>query len=87
MEPRKYDFVEVTLEPDDYEKVKEVYRLHKEQANKLFSLSSGVSSDEDIMQVIKNDIENNIKSPSLFVMVRLSKALDVEITELYKVKW
>ncbi len=34
-----------------------------------------------------NDIENNIKSPSLFVMVRLSKALDVEITELYKVKW
>ncbi len=34
-----------------------------------------------------NDIENNIKSPSLFVMVRLSKALDVEITELYKVQW
>ncbi|MCI8361844.1 MAG: helix-turn-helix transcriptional regulator [Clostridia bacterium] len=34
-----------------------------------------------------NDIENNIKSPSLFVMVRLSKALDIEITELYKVQW
>lgn len=34
-----------------------------------------------------NDIENNIKSPSLFIMVRLSKALDVEITELYKVQW
>ncbi len=34
-----------------------------------------------------NDIENNIKSPSLLVMVRLSKALDVEITELYKVQW
>ena len=33
-----------------------------------------------------NDIENNIKSPSLLVMVRLSKALDVEITELYKVQ-
>lgn len=60
MEPRKYDFVEVTLEPDDYEKVKEVYRLHKEQASKIFSLSSGVTSDEDIMEVIKNDIENNI---------------------------
>jgi len=34
-----------------------------------------------------NDIENNIKSPSLLVMIRLAKALDVEITELYKVKW
>ncbi len=34
-----------------------------------------------------NDIENNVKSPSLLVMVRLSKALDVEITELYKVQW
>ena len=45
------------------------------------SEKSGVSSTHI------NDIENNIKSPSLFVMVRLSKALDVEITELYKVKW
>ena len=60
MEPRKYDFVEVTLEPDDYEKVKEVYRLHKEQASKIFSLSSGISTDEDIMECIKNDIENNV---------------------------
>ncbi len=34
-----------------------------------------------------NDIENNIKSPGLIVMIRLAKALDVEITELYKVKW
>ena len=60
MEPRKYDFVEVTLEPDDYEKVKEVYRLHKEQASKIFSLSSGISSDEDIMERIKYKIENDI---------------------------
>lgn len=48
--------------------------------NKL-SEKSGVSTTHI------NDIENNIKSPSLFVMVRLSKALDVEITELYKVQW
>lgn len=34
-----------------------------------------------------NDIENNIKEPSLSMMVRLAKALDVEISELYKVKW
>lgn len=60
MEPRKYDFVEVTLEPEDYDKVKEVYRLHKEQASKIFNLASGISTDEDIMECIKNDIENNI---------------------------
>ena len=34
-----------------------------------------------------NDIENNIKGPSLVVMIQLAKALDVDITELYKVKW
>ena len=60
MELRKYDFVVVRPEPEDYEKVKEVYRLHKEQANKVFDLSSGVSSDEDIMDTIQNDIENNV---------------------------
>ncbi len=60
MEPRKYDFVQVTLEPEDYEKVKEVYRLHKEQANKIFNLASGISTDEGIMECIKNDIENNV---------------------------
>lgn len=60
MEPRKYDFVEVTLEPEDYEKVKEVYRLHKEQANKIFSLSSGITTDEDIMECIRDNILDNI---------------------------
>lgn len=60
MEPRKYDFVQVTLEPEDYEKVKEVYRLHKEQKRILFSLSSGISSDEEIMECIKDAIENAI---------------------------
>ena len=60
MEPRKYDFVEVTLEPDDYEKVKEVYRLHKEQASKIFSLSSGITTDEDIMEVVRDNVRDNI---------------------------
>ena len=60
MEPRKYDFVQVTLEPEDYEKVKEVYRLHKEQKRILFSLSSGISSDEEIMECLKDVIENQI---------------------------
>ena len=34
---RKFDFVEVTLD-GDYDMVKEVYRLHKEQAKKILSL-------------------------------------------------
>lgn len=60
MEPRKYDFVQVTLEPEDYEKVKEVYRLHKEQARILFSLTSGIKTDEDIMELIKDVIDREI---------------------------
>ena len=55
-------------------------RQKKNMTLSKLSEKSGVSSTHI------NDIENNIKSPSLFVMVRLSKALDVEITELYKVK-
>lgn len=33
-----------------------------------------------------NDIENNIKIPSLNVMVELAKSLKVDIKETYKVK-
>lgn len=60
--------------------LKQVRKSKNITLNKL-SDKSGISTTHI------NDIENNIKSPSLFVMVRLSKALDVEITELYKVKW
>lgn len=57
---QKFAFVEVTLEPEDYDKVREVYRLHKEQANKIFNLASGITTDEDIMECIENDIQNNV---------------------------
>ena len=60
--------------------LKEVRQKKNVTLNKL-SEKSGVSKTHI------NDIENSIKSPSLLVMVRLAKALDVEITELYKVKW
>ena len=60
MEPRKFDFVEVTLEPEDYNKVKEVYRLHKEQASKIFDLSSTVSTDKEIMEYVKDKIEYDV---------------------------
>ena len=34
-----------------------------------------------------NDIENNIKEPSISLMVRIAKALDLKIEDLYRVKW
>lgn len=60
--------------------LKQVRQRENVTLNKL-SEKSGISTTHI------NDIENNIKGPSLFVMIRLAKALDVEITELYKVKW
>ena len=60
--------------------IKEVRQNKKVTLSRL-SKKSGISSTHI------NDIENNIKGPSLFVMIRLAKALNVEITELYKVQW
>lgn len=34
-----------------------------------------------------NDIENNIKEPSISMMIRIAKALGIKIEELYKVQW
>ena len=56
-------------------------RQEKNITLKKLSSKSGVSTTHI------NDIENNNKSPSLYVMIRLAKALEVEITKLYKVKW
>ena len=60
--------------------LKQVRQRKEVTLNKL-SEKSGISTTNI------NDIENNIKVPSLLVMIQLAKALDVEITELYKVKW
>ena len=57
---RKFDFVEVTLEPEKYDMIKEVYRLHKEQANKLFDLSCKIDTNEKIMNMLKDRIEYDI---------------------------
>ena len=48
---------------------------------------SKLSEKSGVSRTHINDIENNLKSPSLIVMVQLAKALNVEITELYRVKW
>ena len=58
MEP-KFDFVEVTLD-GDYNRIKEVYRLYKEQSRKIFDLSSGIKTDEDIMDFVKNKVEYEV---------------------------
>lgn len=60
--------------------LKQVRQKKNVTLNKL-SEKSGISTTHI------NDIENNIKGPSLVVMIQLAKALDVDITELYKVKW
>ncbi|MGN1327778.1 MAG: helix-turn-helix domain-containing protein [Clostridia bacterium] len=60
--------------------IKEV-RQEKGMTISALSRRSGVSAAH------LSDIEKNFKSPSLLVMVRIAKALDVEITELYRVKW
>lgn len=58
-------------------------KIREERGMSLNKLSerSGISASHI------NDIERSYKMPSLFVMVKLAKALDVNITELYKVKW
>lgn len=56
-------------------------RENKNITIKKLSEKSGVSKSHI------SDIENNYKMPSLIVMVKIAKALDVSITELYKVMW
>lgn len=48
---------------------------------------SGLSRKSGVSAAHLSDIENDFKSPSLLVMVRIAKALDVDITDLYRVRW
>lgn len=59
-------------------RIKEIRKI-KNITLKQLSKKSGISTTHI------NDIENNVKSPSLIVMVILAKELNVNITELYKV--
>ena len=34
-----------------------------------------------------NDIENNIKEPSISMIIRIAKGLDLKVEDLYKIKW
>ena len=48
---------------------------------------SGLSRKSGVSVAHICDIEKAFKSPSLLVMVRLARALNGEITELYRVRW
>ena len=57
-----------------------------------FGFKYGIPEDADLVfdvRFLPNPyyIEEAFKSPSLLVMVRLARALNVEITELYRVRW
>ena len=56
-------------------------RQEKGMTLKKLSERSGVSTSHI------SDIENNYKMPSLIVVVKLAKALDVGVADLYKVIW
>lgn len=59
--------------------IKEI-RKNKRISLKTLSEKTGISTTHI------NDIENNIKSPSLYTMIRLSNSLNVKITDTYKLK-
>ena len=48
---------------------------------------SQLSERTGISKTHINDVENGLKEPGLSIMVSLAKALDVQITDLYKVIW
>lgn len=56
-------------------------REEKNVTIKKLAEKSGVSKSHI------SDIEKNYKMPSLIVMVKIAKALDVSVIDLYKVMW
>lgn len=61
--------------------------LLKEKRKERNLTLAQLSSKTGISTTHINDIENNIKEPSISMMVRIVKALDLKVEDLYKVKW
>ena len=61
--------------------------MHIEILVKEVREQKGLSRKSGVSVAHISDIEKAFKSPSLLVMVRLARALNVEITELYRVRW
>lgn len=60
--------------------------LKEKRKEKKFTLSQ-LAAKTGISTTHINDIENNIKEPSISMLVRIAKALDVKVEDLFKVKW
>ena len=60
--------------------------LKEKRKEKNLTLAQ-LSEKTGISKTHINDIENNLKEPSLSMVVRIAKALDLKIEELYKVRW
>lgn len=56
-------------------------RLKKNMSLRELEIRSGVSKTQ------LNSIELNEKEPTITTLVRIAKALDVDIKDLYKVEW
>lgn len=61
-------------------KLKEI-RQSKNISLKKLAVMTGISSTH------LNDIENNLKTPSLSIMLRIAKVLKVDVDDLYIVLW
>ena len=60
--------------------------LKKRRKEKNITLAQ-LSEKTGISTSHLNDIENNIKEPSISMIIRIAKGLDLKVEELYKVKW
>ena len=60
--------------------------LKEKRKEKNLTLAQ-LSEKTGISKTHINDIENNLKEPSLSMVIRIAKALDLKIEELYKVRW
>lgn len=69
------------------EKKMRVEILLKEKRKEKKLTLAQLSDRTGISTTHLNDIENNIKEPSISMMIRIAKALDINIEELYKIKW
>ena len=54
---KEFDFFVVEYDKENYEYIKEIYRLHKDQQRKIFDLASDIFTDERIMDYIEYTIE------------------------------
>ena len=64
--------------------LKGILLLNKVRKEKKISLER-LSRMSGISKTHLSDIERNLKMPSLLVMIKISKALKVSITDLYEV--